>query len=87
MVHGYIGYYLSCKYNYLGHQPLEFSGKTGHGFLFQDIAHIVEMAFSDLTKKTISLGRQRAFSLELSRWKDGACKVDAARRWGLSMTH
>ena len=82
-VHCYLWLYLSRKYQNPFKVPLELRGKTGHGYLFQDLAYITVWAFFEMTGMEICLGRQRSLVRELSYWPKDFARVDVESRWGM----
>jgi hypothetical protein len=82
MVHAYIDLYISPGIRIP--RFLAYTGQTGHGFLWQDIAYTVETAFNAMTGAKIDLGRQLDLVRELRNWhNDDWREVDTVIRWGL----
>jgi hypothetical protein len=82
MVHAYIDLYISPGIRIP--RFLAYTGETGHGFLWQDIAYTVETTFNAMTGAKVDLGRQLDLGRELGQWPKADWRdVDTVSRWGL----
>jgi len=83
MVHAYIALYISHDHERRA-KPLAVRGDSGHGFLWHDIAYVVETSFNAVTGAKIDVGRQMALLRELSVWPKTDWKdVNTVEKWGL----